>query len=267
MLTVSIELEPDSDYVMLVLNVKSTNIGMTEEQVDELYEDLIRFDTEYDYSEEGTGVGISITKRLVELMNGSINVTGKFSKGTEFTVRLPQKIINREPLGSKVIDSLKAFSYASDKRQVRRRAARDLMPYGKVLVVDDAESNSLVTVALLNLFKLRIETAESGFSAIKKINEGKTYDLIFMDHIMPVMDGVETTKHIRELGYTRPIIALTANAMSENEELYLNSGFDAVVTKPVNIRLLTNVLYKYIRDKQPPEVIKAARRQSEEKPD
>jgi CheY-like chemotaxis protein len=102
---------------------------------------------------------------------------------------------------------------------------------------------------------------ESGFAAIKKIKAGNIYDVIFMDHIMPIMDGVEATKHIRDLGYSHPIVALTANAMHENEEFFLDNCFDEVVTKPVDIRLLTSVLNKYIRDKQPPEVLEALRSQ------
>jgi len=259
MLSVSIEPEPDSDRVILVLHVRNTNIGLTEEQLDEIYEEYKRFDNEFEYSEEGTGLGLAITKRLVELMNGALEVTGKFSKGVECTVRLPQTVADPTPIDSKVIDSLKKYSYAFDKRRERRKVTRDLMPYGKVLVVDDAETNRLVTIALLNLYKLQIETAESGFAAVKKINEGNIYDVIFMDHIMPIMDGVETTKHIRDLGYSHPIVALTANAMSEKEEFFLSNGLDAVITKPVDIRLLTSVLNKYVRDKQPPDVLEAAR--------
>jgi CheY-like chemotaxis protein len=83
--------------------------------------------------------------------------------------------------------------------------------------------------------------------------------VIFMDHIMPLMDGVETTRHIRDFGYTHPIVALTANAMTENMEFFLDNGFDDVVIKPIDIRLLTSVLNRYVRDKQPPEVLEAAR--------
>ncbi|MCL2663347.1 MAG: ATP-binding protein [Oscillospiraceae bacterium] len=267
MLSVSIEpdSEPDSNYVILVLSIKNTNSGMNQEQVDEIYEELIRFDTEYDYSEEGTGIGISITKQLVELMRGSIKVNGKFSKGTEFTVRLPQKVVGRASLGSKAVDDLKVFANSFDNRRERRKTPRDIMPYGKVLVVDDAESNSLVTVALLNVYKLQIEMVESGFAAIKKIESGNVYDVIFMDHVMPIMDGVEATMHLRDLGYTNPIVALTANAMIENEEFFLSNGFDEVVMKPVDIRLLTSVLNKYIRDKQPPDVLEAVRLQDVKK--
>jgi signal transduction histidine kinase len=261
-LSVNFEAEPDSDRMILVISVKDMGIGITEEQLNEIYEEYSRFDTMHDYSEEGTGLGLSITKRLIELMDGNIRIEGKFGKGTEFAVRLPQKVQSREPLGSKAVDSLKTFSYAFGNRRERRKSTRDIMPYGKVLVVDDAESNSLVTVGLLSAYKLQIETAESGFAAIRKINAGNIYDVIFMDHVMPVMDGTEATKYIRDLGYTHPIIALTANAVSNTEEFFKNNGHDAVVTKPVDIRLLTSVLNKFVRDKQSPEVLEAARLQN-----
>jgi CheY-like chemotaxis protein len=260
MLSASFESVPGSDNGMLVLIVKNTTAGMTEEQVKLIYEEYARFDTEVEYPEDGAGLGLSITERLVELMNGSVNATATFSKGAELTVRLPQKVLNRKPIARKAIDSLKACSYARDNRRERRKLTRDVMPYGKVLIVDDAESNILVTVALLNVYELQIETVESGFAAIKKINAGNSYDVIFMDHVMPILDGVETTKHIRDSGYSLPIIALTANAMSENEEYFLANGFDAVVMKPVDIRLLTTVLNKYVRDKQPPDVLEETRK-------
>jgi PAS domain S-box-containing protein len=264
-LSIDFESDPDSDQVMLVISIKDIGIGMSDEQLNKVYEEYARFDIEHEYTEEGSGLGLSITKRLVELMDGSITISGKFSKGTEFIVRLPQRVLCRDALGGKAVESLKTFSYAFGNRRERRKRVRDIMPYGKVLVVDDAESNSLVTVGLLSAYKLQIETAESGFAAIKKINAGNTYDVIFMDHVMPIMDGTEATKHIRDLGYTHPIIALTANAVSGTEEYFKSNGHDAVVTKPVDIRLLTSVLNEFVRDKQSPEVLEAARLQNVEK--
>jgi CheY-like chemotaxis protein len=101
----------------------------------------------------------------------------------------------------------------------------------------------------------------SGFEAIDKIRDGKEYDIVFMDHMMPKMDGVETTKHLRDLGYARPIIALTANAVVGQAEMFLENGFDAFISKPIDIRQLNALLNRLIRDIQPPEVIEAARRQ------
>jgi CheY-like chemotaxis protein len=112
-------------------------------------------------------------------------------------------------------------------------------------------------------YELSIDTAVNGFGAIEKIKNGSIYDVIFMDHMMPVMDGIETTKTIRGLGYKEPIVALTANALMGQAEIFLANGFDGFISKPIDIRQLNASLNKLIRDKQPPEVIEAARRQRE----
>jgi CheY-like chemotaxis protein len=135
------------------------------------------------------------------------------------------------------------------------------MPYGSVLVVDDVASNLYVARGLLTPYGLRIETAISGTEAIEKIKGGSVYDIVFMDHMMPVMDGMEATKIIRGMGYTRPIIALTANAVVGQSDIFLANGFDGFIPKPIDSRQLDAVLNRFIRDKQPHEVIEAARQE------
>jgi CheY-like chemotaxis protein/HPt (histidine-containing phosphotransfer) domain-containing protein len=115
-------------------------------------------------------------------------------------------------------------------------------------------------------YGLSIDVAESGYEAIGKLKAGKVYDIIFMDHMMPHMDGIETTKAIREMRYEYPIIALTANAVTGQAEMFLSNGFDDFISKPIDIRQLNMVLNKLIRDKQPPEVIEAARKIEMNKP-
>jgi CheY-like chemotaxis protein len=138
---------------------------------------------------------------------------------------------------------------------------RDFMPYGRVLVVDDVETNLYVAKGLMAPYGLSIETVTSGFEAVDKIKSGNVYDIIFMDHMMPKMDGIEATRIIRDLGYDKPIVALTANAVSGQAEMFLENGFDEFVSKPVDIRKLDIVLNKLIRDKYPEEVVEEARRQ------
>ena len=116
---------------------------------------------------------------------------------------------------------------------------------------------------LLKIFQLNIDTASSGAETIEKIKNGNVYDIIFLDHMMPEMDGIETHKHLRDLGYTQPIVALTANVIAGQAEVFIKNGFDDFVAKPIDIRLLTTVLNKYVRDKQPPEIIAEARLQQE----
>jgi CheY-like chemotaxis protein len=112
-------------------------------------------------------------------------------------------------------------------------------------------------------YGLSVDTATSGFAAIDKIKEGKVYDVIFMDHMMPKMDGIEATHALRAMGYTQPIIALTANALVGQAEMFLSNGFDGFISKPIDVLQLNTSLNKLVRDKQPYEVIEAARRRKE----
>jgi CheY-like chemotaxis protein len=121
------------------------------------------------------------------------------------------------------------------------------------------ETNLYVAMGLMKLYKLKIDTASRGQKAIEKIKSGQEYDVIFMDHMMPEMDGIETVKHIRELGYTAPIVALTANAVVGQADMFMLSGFNDFISKPIDMRQLNAVLIKFVRDKQPAEVIEAAR--------
>jgi CheY-like chemotaxis protein len=134
------------------------------------------------------------------------------------------------------------------------------MPYGKVMVVDDVETNLYVARGLMAPYGLSIEAAASEFETIDKIKGGETFDIIFMDHYMPKMDGMETVRRIRDLGYTHPIIALTANALAGQAEMFMENGFDGLISKPVDIRQLNATLNKFIRDKYPTEVVEEARR-------
>jgi CheY-like chemotaxis protein len=136
------------------------------------------------------------------------------------------------------------------------------MPYGNVLIVDDVETNIYVAVGLMKLYRLQIDTAMNGRDAVEKIKNNNKYDVIFMDHMMPEMDGIETTKRIRDLGYTEPIVALTANAVAGQADMFIQKGFDDFIAKPIDIRQLNSILNKFVRDKQPQEVIENARNQA-----
>jgi CheY-like chemotaxis protein len=135
------------------------------------------------------------------------------------------------------------------------------MPYGKVLIVDDVETNLYVAKGLMAPYGLSIETVDSGFEAIDKIKNGAHYDIVFMDHFMPKMDGIEAAKRIRDMGYTAPIVALTANALAGQADIFIANGFDDFISKPIDIRQLNTVLNKMIRDKYPAETVEAARQQ------
>jgi PAS domain S-box-containing protein len=251
------EEEENSNEIILVLQVKDTGQGMTKEQVDSLFDEFARFNMEANRTIEGTGLGMSITQNLIKLMNGKISIESEPGKGTEFTVRLPQKRAGEEILDSDVIENLKLFRTNGGARKTRQ-VTRELMPYGSVLIVDDVDTNIYVAMGLMAPYELSMDSAVSGFNAIDKIKSGKVYDIIFMDHMMPKMDGIETVRIIRESGYTHPIVALTANAVLGNADMFLENGFDDFISKPIDIRQLNSILKKFIRDKQSPEVLKAA---------
>ena len=261
----SIYLEPtdtETSDVTILFKISDTGCGMTEDQLSRLFSEYSRF-----YQEgkviEGTGLGLVITRNLVNLMGGEISVESEYGKGSVFTVRLPQKRAGNEVLGAEMVENLQFFRVSYAKKRNRRKTVRDPMPYGSVLVVDDVEANIYVAMGLLQPYQLKIESVSSGKAAIAKVKNGHTYDIIFMDHMMPDLDGMETTKRLRNVGYDKPIVALTANAVVGQADIFLQNGFDAFISKPIDIRQLDAILNKLIRDKQPPEVIEAARQNRE----
>jgi PAS domain S-box-containing protein len=269
-LSVEVEAKPEtaqpqqrSNQVTLVLSVQDTGQGMTNDQLDKLFEEYARFNQRSKNYVEGTGLGLAITHRLINLMGGQIHVKSEPDKGTLFTARLPQEIVDDETLGKDVTENLRQFRKNYMIHGQRGQIERDPMPYGKVLVVDDIETNIYIAAGLLKLYKLQIEIAMSGQEAIDKIKEGNIYDVLFMDHMMPEMDGLEAVKRIRGFGYAHPIIALTANAVTGQADMFLENGFDDFISKPIDIRQLDSVLNTFIRDKQSPEIIESARRQNE----
>ncbi|MCL2718820.1 MAG: response regulator [Lachnospiraceae bacterium] len=261
-MSVAYEREPERNKAVIIFSVRDTGQGMTEEQLGRLFDEYSRFNESANRTVEGTGLGLSITLRLINLMNGTIQVESEPGKGSLFTVRLPQGMVDDEVLCKEVTEKLKQFHLSDLVHKKNNKLIREPMPYGKVLVVDDVKMNLFVAERLMKPYKLWIETALSGRRAIEEVTAGKSYDIIFMDHMMPEMDGIEVTKQIRYFGYNRPIVALTANAVAGQSDVFLASGFDAFISKPIDIRQLDSILKKYIRDKQPPETIEAARLQN-----
>jgi len=252
-----------SDQLTLVFRVTDTGQGMTREQMDKLFDEYSRFNMETNRAVEGTGLGMSITSNLVKLMNGVISVESEVNKGSVFTVCLPQGIADSNVLGKEAAENLMKFHHAQERQANKTsQLVREYMPYGRVLIVDDMETNLYVARGLMAPYCLSLETATSGFIAIEKIKSGSTFDIIFMDHFMPKMDGIDTVKIIRELGYTQPIVALTANALAGMAEMFMANGFDGFISKPIDIRQLNFYLNKFIRDKYPPEVVQAAQKQA-----
>ena len=264
-LTFSSDRDASGGSVRLVITVSDTGQGMTEDQVNRLFDEYSRFNMEANRTTEGTGLGMSITRNLVRLMNGEIGVESEPGKGSTFTARLPQAPVSEEVLGKEGAENLHQFRTRNMAQMKRAQITREPMPYGSVLIVDDVETNIYVAKGLMTPYDLKIESADSGFAALDKIESGEVYDIVFMDHMMPQMDGIETTRKLRAAGYNQPIVALTANAVAGQAEIFLGSGFDDFISKPIDVRQLNLILNKFIRDKQPHDVIEAARKQAAEK--
>ena len=247
--------QKEGENATLVFTVSDTGQGMTPGQIDKLFEEYTRFNLDINRTTEGTGLGMKITQTLVWLMNGEMTVKSEPGEGSLFTVKLPQRVNGSEVLGKEMADSLREFRIDS-KSNSHTQIIRELMPYGSVLIVDDVETNIYVARGLLIPYELKIDSAESGFEAIDKIKQGKEYDIIFMDHMMPKMDGIETVKIMREMGYAKPIVALTANAVVGQAEMFIKNGFDDFISKPIDLRQLNAVLNKLVRDKQLPGILK-----------
>jgi len=240
-------------WVKLVMSVSDTGQGMTKGQIAKLFEEYARFNIDANRSTEGTGLGMSITQNLLNLMGGKMTVESEPGAGSTFTFTIPQEKAGSAVLGREMAENLHNFRTSSRSQMKRVNIRRDLMPYGSVLIVDDVETNIYVARGLLAPYELKTDSADSGPAAIEKIKSGREYDIIFMDHMMPKMDGIEAAKIIREMGYARPIVALTANAVSGQADLFLGNGFDDYISKPIDTRQLNAVLNKLIRDMRPDE--------------
>ena len=242
--------------VSLCFIVEDKGQGMKPEDVNKLFSEYIRFNLESNLATEGTGIGLNITKNLVELMEGTITAESTYGKGSVFTVTIMQKAVECEAIGAELSQRLRNFTFSGEKQLAGLQIMRYPMPYGKVLVVDDVETNLFVAEGLLSPYKINIETVLSGFAAIEKVQAGNVYDVIFMDHMMPQMDGMEATKRLREMNYKGVIVALTANAIAGNAEMFKQNGFDDFIAKPIDARHLNDILDKYIRKNHPEEAQK-----------
>jgi signal transduction histidine kinase/DNA-binding NarL/FixJ family response regulator len=252
--TWSVGFETEGENIWLVSSVEDTGIGIKADDLPRLFSDYNRVDVTSNRMLEGTGLGLAITKRLVEMMDGTVNVESEYGGGSKFTVRLRQGFVSDTPIGRTVAENLQKLRYSVAKRNAR--ANRVDLSYARVLIVDDIPTNLDVVKGMLKPYKLKIDCASSGFEAIEKIRAGfPRYDAVFMDHMMPEMDGIEATRIIRrelDTAYARnlPVIALTANAVVGNEKMFLENGFQGFISKPIDMGKLDSVLRRLVRDKQ-----------------
>ena len=233
--------EKDWENIYLQFTVADTGIGMKDEDIEKLFQPYQRIEEERNRAIEGTGLGMSITRQLLELMGTGLEVKSEYGKGSEFTFSVEQKIIDPDKIG----DYARHFSERKEKNHIYRELFH--APDARILVVDDTEMNLTVMQSLLKQTQIHIDTASTGVDAITLATVNK-YDVLFIDHMMPDMDGIETLKHIRETqkNQSTAAVALTANAVSGARDNYINSGFSDYLSKPVDSSLLENMLYTYI---------------------
>jgi len=253
-ITLTLRCEQDRDKVWLTIKIRDTGKGIRLEDMDQLFKDFEQLDLDANRKTEGTGLGLPITKSLAEMMGGYIEVESEYGKGSVFTVKIEQGFISDVHIGRDVVSSLQAYDYSS-KHGRSDHFRRIRLPYARVLVVDDNVTNLDVARGLLKPYGMQIDCITDGQTAVDTIrDENPRYDAVFMDHMMPGIDGIEAARIIREeigtdYAKTIPIIALTANAIAGNEELFLSKGFQAFISKPIELARLDQVIRVWVRDK------------------
>jgi len=262
-----ISCERDGETIWVIVRVSDTGIGIRSENMESLFSNYAMVDSKSNRKVEGTGLGLAISKNLVEMMDGYIAVESEYGRGSVFTVKIKQQFTTDAKIGAEIINSLKNFHYSDHKRLRNSRMVKINMPYVRVLLVDDVVTNLDVTKGMMKLYGMQIDCVTSGYEAIDAVREERVrYDAIFMDHMMPKLDGIETTRIIREeigteYAKTVPIIALTANAIMGNEEMFLNKGFQAFISKPIDVMHLDSILYTWIVSKQSEETLLKAEKE------
>lgn len=248
-LTLTVDGTIEEGFVKFYFEVEDTGIGIKQEDLSKLFERFERIEEERNRNVEGTGLGMSITLQLLKLMDSKLNVESVYGKGSKFSFELIQPIIDKEPIGDleeRIKNLSNQYSYN----------ASFVAPEARLLVVDDNGINRKVFISLLKETRVKIDEAESGMECLDMIKDTH-YDIIFLDHMMPEMDGVEALHRIKEMSdhscQNVPIVALTANAISGAREMYLREGFEAFLSKPINpekleqmiIQLLPETLVQY----------------------
>jgi len=240
--------------VWMSVYVCDTGVGIHKDDLNKLFTDYSQVDTRTNRLIGGTGLGLSITRMLVEHMGGEIFVESEYGKGSTFRFKIQQGFISDVKIGEEIVENLRSFHYSDHRKRAHEKLVRPDLSYINVLVVDDMQTNLDVAAGMLKKYKMRVDCVTNGKDAIERIKgEEPLYDAIFMDHMMPGMDGIEATGKIRAIGtkYAMmvPIIALTANAIAGNEQMFLNKDFQAFLPKPINIMKLDSIIQRWVRDK------------------
>ena len=241
-------MEKDDMQGDLMIDVIDTGIGISQENLSKLFTAFGQIDTRKNRNVEGTGLGLAICKKLIDIMGGDISVESKLKEGSTFRVVLPQKIYDPRPCN--YVNKQEEIHFTKESYRITFTA-----PRAKVLIVDDNKVNRQVARELMKLFGFEASLAESGQEAVDRVQKHLvSYDIIFMDHMMPYMDGVEATKVIRKLNgdyaKTVPIVALTANAIKGVEQKFLDAGMNDYLPKPIRVEQLSDILRRWLPHKK-----------------
>ena len=246
--TLHVDGEGDDDEVDIRFCVEDTGIGMKPEDIDKLYERFSRIEENRNRNIEGTGLGMSITVKLLSMMNTKLDVNSVYGQGSSFSFVLHQKVCDSTPIGS-ISDRIE------DGREKKIYHSKLYAPEAEILLVDDNAVNRKMVRSLLKYSKILIDEAAGGMECLKKVEE-KHYDIVLLDHMMPDLDGVETFHRMQTMNHNQckdvPVIILTANAVIGAKESYLQEGFTDYLSKPVRSDKLENMLLQYL----PKELIK-----------
>ena len=250
--TLSVSFQKMSDNkISLRFEVKDTGIGIKQEDISKLFSAFERIEEKRNRTIEGTGLGMNITQRLLHMMNSDLEVQSVYGEGSTFAFTIEQPVINWEPLGNFEENYRNMLS----KRQ--KYHEKFTAPKAKILVVDDTQLNLAVVKGLLKQTHIQIETAESGYECLHLVTKNH-YDIIFLDHRMPGMDGLECLQQMKKLHNNLnadiPVIALTANAVSGAREQYIEAGFSNYLSKPIDSAALESMIIKYL----PPDKVQLA---------
>lgn len=224
----------------LILSVEDTGIGIHESDIDRLFDGFVRLDEKNNRTIEGTGLGLNITKQLLDLMDGELKVYSEYGKGSVFTAIIPQDMVPGQ------YETVGDLSADMDAKPAQRAAFT--APDAKILIVDDSKTNLMVAQALLKEIQAQLTLVLSGEECLECIQK-EHYDVIFLDHRMPHMDGIETLHHMKSMSHMcedTPVIMLTANAVNDARGYYIEEGFDDFISKPITEKTISDMVYKYL---------------------
>ena len=242
----SVGWDQNQKEAQLVFDVEDTGIGIKEEDIDKIFGTFTQVDTKKNRSIQGTGLGLAISRNLAQMMHGDIVVSSVYGEGSKFRITIVQQVVEYEELGVEIATVLEKREYQI--QETKKNIDIVPRPEARILIVDDSRVNLMVASGLMKKYNMQIDTASSGMEAVEKVKNAD-YDIVFMDHMMPEMDGIDTTKMIRALGgkfETLTIIALTANAVGEVKNLFLEEGLQDFLSKPIDRKALDEIINKWL---------------------